>query len=267
MTTDIEWQNLRSLRGSVHSAFEELCCQLAHCEKPPEGDSFTRKGTPDAGVECFWSLPNGDEWAWQAKYFLSPPGPVQWRQLDESVKTALEKHPKLTRYTVCLPLDRADPRLEEKHHFQDAWDESVRRWEEWAADRKMAVQFDYWGQHELLLRLSHADHAGRYLFWFDRDLLSRTWFKHQVEEAIDNAGPRYTPELNVELPISRVFDGLGVTSDFHVPLARLRSRLRRAYSALRDFGPELNDSIQPARERFKQLWGTLESASVTFYSF
>lgn len=94
----IDWKNLRPWNGSQQSAFEELCCQLAACERTPGGSIFIRKGTPDAGVECFWRLPNGDERGWQAKFFLSPPGPVQWRQLNESVKTALEKHPRLVSY-------------------------------------------------------------------------------------------------------------------------------------------------------------------------
>jgi galactokinase len=31
---------------------------------------------------------------------------------------------------------------------------------------------------------------------------------------VANAGPRYTPELNVELPVAQLFDGLGRTSAF-----------------------------------------------------
>src|SRR3954449_10352321 len=64
-----EWSKLRSWNGSQEKAFEELCCQVAAAEQMPEGCKFTRKGTPDAGVECFWTLPNGNEWGWQAKFF------------------------------------------------------------------------------------------------------------------------------------------------------------------------------------------------------
>ena len=85
----INWNNLRSWNGSQESGFEELCCQLASLESVPAGAEFFRKGTPDAGVECFWRLPSIDEWAWQAKYFRSAPNPNQWRQIDDSVKTAL----------------------------------------------------------------------------------------------------------------------------------------------------------------------------------
>lgn len=66
----INWESLRAWNGSQQSAFEELCCQLAACEVFPAGSSFVRKGAPDAGIECYWTLPNGDEIAWQAKYFF-----------------------------------------------------------------------------------------------------------------------------------------------------------------------------------------------------
>ncbi len=52
----INWQNLRPWDGSQQTAFEELCCQLASCESEPLSAhaKFVRKGTPDAGVECYW---------------------------------------------------------------------------------------------------------------------------------------------------------------------------------------------------------------------
>src|SRR2546421_11471811 len=96
-----DWLSLRTLHGSREKGFEEVCSQLAAAESYPEGSKFVRKGTPDAGIECFWKLPNGDEHAWQAKFFTSPFGASQWAQIDLSVKTALKRHPRLTRYFVC----------------------------------------------------------------------------------------------------------------------------------------------------------------------
>src|SRR6266851_5986159 len=113
----LEWAKLRALDGTQHRAFEELCCQLAAQEQVPKGSKFTRKGTPDAGVEAFWTLPDGAEHGWQAKFFSSSPDNGQWQPMDNSVRDALEKHPRLTRYTVCLPIDRADARIEGRKSF------------------------------------------------------------------------------------------------------------------------------------------------------
>ena len=69
MATD--WNTLRPLNGSRDKGFEELSCQLAAGDPYPVGSKFIRKGTPDAGLECFWILPGGDEHGWQAKFFTS----------------------------------------------------------------------------------------------------------------------------------------------------------------------------------------------------
>lgn len=52
--------------------------------------------------------------------------------------------------------------------------------------------------------------------------LSTDWIIQRNEEAITNLGPRYTPELNYELDISMMFDGLQVNSDF---IERFKSKI------------------------------------------
>ena len=88
----LNWNDIRPLNGSQATGFEELCAQLARVDGP-ETSTFVRKGAPDAGVECYCVLADGSEWGWQAKYFLNALSRDQWRQLDRSIKTALEKHP------------------------------------------------------------------------------------------------------------------------------------------------------------------------------
>jgi hypothetical protein len=229
MSSQINWINLRPWNGSQQSAFEELCCQLAASEPPQPDSRFIRKGTPDAGVECFWTLPNSDEWAWQAKFFTSV-GDSQWKQLDDSVKTALDKHPRLVSYTICIPIDRADPRIDKKKWFMDKWDEHVKTWESWAKDKDKSVQFIYWGEYEIFERLTLEKHSGRYLFWFKSELFSQSWFQNRLDEAIANAGARYSPEFNVELPIARLFDGLGRTESFFNRIKILQGKLTKSFS-------------------------------------
>ena len=192
---------------------------MASYEQEPSGSRFVRKGTPDAGVECFWELPTGPEHGWQAKFFTSPPSPQQWRQVDSSVKTALEKHPALRQYTICMALDRPDARVGGHTSVLDQWNERVKKWESWAANRDMCVNFCYWGTHEITERLSRDEHRGRLFFWFHEELFTPVWFQQRLDEAIAAVGPRYTPELNVQLPLSAAFEGLSRSPDF---LARLR---------------------------------------------
>jgi hypothetical protein len=214
--------------ASQDKAFEELCCQLAHAEDVPAGSVFRRKGAPDGGVECFWTMPDANETGWQTK-FSSSLGKSQWKQIDESVKTALAKHPRLTRYVVCLPFDRADPRTVKNGKPQSSamseWDAHVRKWSAWAAERDMDVAFDYWGDHEIADRLALDVHQGRRYFWFHEEHFGPLWFTQRFEEARENLGERYTPELNVDLPVARLYDGLGCTDRFRLLFLALRGKI------------------------------------------
>lgn len=91
----------------------------------------------------------------------------------------------------------------------------------------MNVEFAHWGESALISRLSKDEHRGRRFFWLSEEVFSLAWFANQISEATANAGPRYTPELNVDLPISRNFDGLGRTAVFYNRIAKAYGELRR----------------------------------------
>jgi hypothetical protein len=231
MALSIDWHNLRTWAGSQQAAFEKLCCQLAAHENVPNGSRFIAKAAPDAGIECYWVYKDKREWGFQAKYFLSPPGDAQWRQIDESVRRALDAHPFLTRYTICMPMDRSDPRIKKQKSFMDRWKEHEKRWKGWGAKNRnrkaRTLTFEYWGTSEFLDRLAKSEHRGRVYFWFQRELFTTEWFRQRVDSAIANVGARYTPELNVDLPIAAIFDGLGRTPAFFDHIARLKGELPR----------------------------------------
>ena len=226
----LDWKSIRPLNGGREKGFEELCAQLARAEKPSESE-FTRKGTPDAGVECYAILEGGAEWAWQSKY-VDTLGDSQWSQIDRSVEKALEKHPRLVRYFVCVPLDRADARMEGRKSAQERWDDHVEKWSGWASDRGMTVEFIYWGSHELLERLARPEHIGRVRFWFDVRGFDAAWFTARLDEALETAGPRYTPEVHIDLPIAREFEAFGRTERFFdrekAHAREIRKKLRAA---------------------------------------
>jgi len=244
----ISWENLRPLNNSQFEAFEKLCCQLAQYEKVPPNSLFIPKGDPDGGVECYWKFPNGKEWGWQAKFFRSPPTKSQWSQIDESVEKALEKHPELIKYIICLPLDRPDPRIEGRKSFMDKWDEHVEKWKGWSQEKGISLEFEYWGSHEILEHLSRKEHAGRFFFWFHEEFFNRQWFIDHVEEKISNVGPRYTPELNVDLPIADIFDSLGRTSNFYSLITNFYGKIAKSFNQIHP------DRIKETlKEEFNQL--------------
>lgn len=159
----MDFSQIRILNGSRQKSFEELVCQLASRSKPENAKEFIRKDGAggDAGVECYWKLTDGSEHAWQAKYFLNPLGPSQWKQISKSVESALAKHPYLTKYYVCLPRDRTDSRrLNKGKHILselDRWEQHVKRWKTLAKEKTMQVEFVYWGNHEISSLLFSKD--------------------------------------------------------------------------------------------------------------
>ena len=227
----LNWNDIRPLNGSKAEGFEELCAQLGRAESP-DSDSFFRKGSPDAGVECYCVLDDGSEWGWQAKYFLSALSSSQWSQLDRSIKTSLEKHPALTRYFVCIPRDRSDARSPGRTSELRRWQKRVEKWQSWARDRCMDVQYIWWGSSELVERLSQNEHIGRRFFWFDQTGFDEEWFQARVNEALEAAGPRYTAELHVELGIAEDLERFARSELVFDEVKSAAKEIRRAHQYL-----------------------------------
>lgn len=263
MPVDINFERIRPYRGSRNNGFEEVCCQLAGLEPPSDDAEFVRKegSGGDAGVECYWRLGDGTEHAWQAKYFFKL-GKSQWQQIDDSVGTALKKHRALRRYTVCLPIDLSEQRVQNTFSQRACWDSRVAKWEKWARDLGMRVEFGLWGQHELVTRLTRDDpqYSGRTLYWFDTAILGIGWFRRMVEHAIANIGERYTPELNIELPISMVFDGLAVTPQY---LHKVEVAHRHVLDAASKFGSHLKAFSGKENNELPDLPGAYEEKART----
>ncbi len=260
---NLSWNRLRSLNNSQNNAFEEVCCQLAAYEVVPLGSRFTRKGRPDGGVECFWQFPDGSEWAWQAK-FVTSLGNTQWREVDDSVKAALRAHsPNLKRYTVCFPFDFPDARVAGQKSLKAKWDERVKKWQGWATNAGLSVEFDYWGEHHIWERLSRVEHRGRLFFWFNHEYFDMTWLKHRIDEAVENARDRYTPALHVPLPIAGIFDGLGRTTAFCDLLKKRIGEIRELHrKASFEFEePEIKNKYAALAEQVQRLFLQLQTAS------
>ena len=248
----IRWDNIKSYNNSQNNAFEELVCQLAREEDIVEKKKFYRVAAPDGGVESYCILENGDEYGWQAKFF-STMGTSQWGQLKESFETAFRTHPNLTKYYICIPLDRQDPRRSQQMWFMDRWNQKVLEWSEYAKAHSRDVTFEYWGSSEIVHRLSQVKHAGRKLFWFSQEDFSERWFESQVETSINNLGKRYTPELNVELEISRYFDAMSKNDSFrsftkekfHSFLLKVNKALDSLHSSpAKDETIHINEAVQ-----------------------
>ena len=215
MSIDIDFTCIKPFKGDQRKGFEELCCQLYSLDPPELAARFIRKGgSGDAGVECYWILNDGSEHGLQAKYFTRFED-AHWGQVDDSVQTALLKHPRLTKYIICIPDNLRDRRATRKNgrkekRQQKSWDEHVLKWIGWAHKKGMEVDFVLWNDFELTIRLTSADpqYSGRALHWFNKHILTPEWFRNKFEISRDDLHGRYTPECNVELSLMELFHAL-----------------------------------------------------------
>jgi hypothetical protein len=238
---DISFENIRPYDGTRHSGFEELCSQLASLEPGPAEAKFYRKGRGgDAGVECYQQRADGTEVGWQAKYLF------EWdrnltAQLDDSIGTALDNHPKLVEYVVCLPFDLSDSRTGRGKTARQKWDDWCAKWRRVAAKEKRDLTFTLWGRTELVARLARDEpaYSGRVLYWFGREALTTSWFQEQFEKARVALGTRYTPETNIELPIRQYF--LAFARD-----TSLQKQIDEWFLRVSDEGRSAVDSIRKA---------------------
>lgn len=227
----INWNNIRAIDGQ-REGFEELVCQLAGQEKIETQTEFTRIGKPDGGKECFWELENGDIYGWQAKYFINSLSNSQWSQVNDSVKTTIDNHPKLTKYYIAIPVDRPDGKGRGKSMLQK-WNDYVASWKEYALSKKMNVSFIYWGKHELEIRLRKPENEGLIYYFFNESELIDSWFETKNQESIDALGGRYTPELNFDLPFLEFHNGFTRDQKFSDQInyhyEKVLERYRRTY--------------------------------------
>ena len=209
------WTDIRTLNHSQNDSFEELVCQLAKKEFIVSKKEFCRNGKPDGGVECYWLQSDGREIVWQAKFFTTSFSNTQWQQIDSSVNTALDTHPNISKYIIALPIDPPDARLSQMQSMRDKWNERVRKWQRWATAKGMSVDFEPWWSSDIIERLARPENVGLKYFFFNEREFTTDWFKRKNEKSIADLGVRYTPKLNIELDIAKIFDGLLRNEEFY----------------------------------------------------
>ncbi|HUF54244.1 MAG TPA: hypothetical protein VMR52_10785 [Dehalococcoidia bacterium] len=208
--------------GSQHRAFEELCYQLIPTLRPQNlGSKLTRLGTPDGGVEALVTEADGTASAWQAKYFAEL-ADSQLKQMDKSFTNAITRHPQITKYYFCLPIDRGLAPKAGAEGAMDRWNKRLAKWSKLAEEADREVKIEFVGHSELMAALTSNGQEGRIRYWFDLTLFGEDWFDERLRLAISDAGPRYSKTLRVDLPISQVFDGLARSSDVE---ARIKHQL------------------------------------------
>lgn len=210
----IQWNKIKTFNGSQNNAFEELVCQLANAELIEKKKKFVRIAAPDGGIESYVELENGEIYGWQAKFFLNSFSTSQWQQIGDSFKEALKNYPTLTKYYICCPVDRNNAFINGRESFLQKWETYTAKWIQEAVEVGRHVVFEYWGSFELNDRLNQEHNVGKRKYWFSDHEFTDDWFKNHNQTALANLGNRYTPAINVDLPISINLEAVTRTKAF-----------------------------------------------------
>ncbi len=132
----------------------------------------------------------------------------------------------------------------------------------------MCVEFVWWGSSELLERLSQNKHIGRVYFWFGQRGFDDDWFKARLDEAVEAAGPRYMPEVHVDLPFVSDLELFGRTESAFNEVKSLARKIRKELQIAKGLysikeGPSVTSALDDLFEAGKKI---LKSFSLLEYT-
>lgn len=183
---NFRFSDIRALDGKQSQGFEELCVQLLPwlVAEPIERVVRVDGRGGDGGVEAIAHAASGLRVGLQSKFF-SVLGRSQWAQIKESVKTAMDKHPELTRYLVCVPLERTPAQI-------TTWGVLVADWKK----VNPTLSVEWVGSSELFGHLLKPAASHLKTYWFSCPDFSIDWVATQTQVAIGQLHDRYTPRLH-----------------------------------------------------------------------
>jgi hypothetical protein len=208
---EIKFHSIAARCGSQAKAFEELCCQLAKRTCPNNATFERYRGAGgDGGVECLARLADGSVTGWQAKFVFDIDGLLI--QAKDSLQTALSIHKDLKKYVVCFPFNPTGKTGRTNKRGRPAKSETDKL-NDWLAKTTKAakttgrdIAIECWPASLMQdLILQHDPSGGIRHYFFSATVLSSEWFHEHLVGAAKAAGPRYTPELNVETAMWRWF--------------------------------------------------------------
>jgi hypothetical protein len=224
--------SIRSWEGSQDRAFEELCYQLR--DPTPDGADLWKLGNPDGGYEWFVRHANGVEWGWQAKFTSDIDTAL--KLMEVSLKTVTVKRPRCRRLTFCIPFDLPDsPDEGKRKSARQKFIDRKRSWRERipGADR---IKIELWQAGDLVERLAKPEHRGMAWFFWDEEVFGPDWCQARLKVTADIAGARYTPALNVDLPIAFSLEGLARSGAFLTRFQQRRGAFVKAARRIKQGG-------------------------------
>lgn len=238
----IDWSKLKTYKGNKYLSFEELCYQIAKELYGEKGDftSIDDSGGGD-GVEFYLTLPNGDQWGWQAKFY-HPNARLSIGNRKQSIKGSLikacQEHKRLKKWILCTPTnftpdqkDKKGKRIQgEQTWFKDKLPNSV--------PENMEVKLEHWSESDFNNWLSSPHFAGKRLYFFGELELTLDWFRTQFKKQEASVRDRFNPVLHTKTNIDRQIHALLGDRAF---VERLTKQIKKCEKLLKEYNGSLED--------------------------
>ena len=246
----VDWSKLKTYQGSKYRSFEELCYQIAKeiCGEKGQFTSIDDSGGGD-GVEFYMTLPNGDQWGWQAKFY-HPNSRLnasnRKRSIEGSLKKACQTHTHLKKWILCTP-SKFTPG--EQEWFENTLCQSI--------PKNMNVELKRWGDSKFNNWLSEPRFSGKWHYFFGELELSIDWFKTQFNKQMASVEKKFSSVLHTETRVDANLHALLGDKGFVHQITELIEKLQ---SELSDLKEAIDDLKQPIPNGIE--WDEVEKSKV-----
>ena len=200
----IDFHRIRPYDGSHSGGFEQLAVELF-----ARAHGLTRQlvrvngAGGDGGVEAYAEVAGKGKLGMQAKFF-DELKVAQWRQIDKSVKAALDQHPDMKEYHVYMSLDRTKGRKGKTKGQVEKWDKHVEDWHN--LPNGADVEFIWQGKFEIELALKDPANRDLLFYWFGTPQFDDAWLNRLLQASLKTLGDRYQPDRHVGATVGRELD-------------------------------------------------------------
>ena len=233
----INWSKLKPYHNDTPRNFEKLCFQIANRLYQDNG-GFTPiddSGGGD-GVEFYLTLPNDDQWGWQAKFYhpnkrLS--NSSRKEKIISSLRKACKVHPRLKKWVLCTPTDFTP---KEQIWFDNELSKEI--------PDGMCVELEHWGDSKFNNWLSDPNFRGILNYFFGELELDLEWFKTQFEKQKASIGEKFDSSLHTEIDVEIDIHALLGDHAFAEHITESIEKLEEELEDLNDAVDNLNKPIQ-----------------------
>lgn len=201
----MDWSKFNNHGESNNRAFEVMCNLLfeSWCKRDYSQQlstfSFINGAGGDGGVEAVAYLIDNQIIAVQSKWFPNKVDNTQIKQIETSFKTALNVHPNITKYVVCIPRDLGDKKIikggaSTNNTERNKWNRLVLK----LTSTNPNTEIILWDETSIQRQLTRPENEGIYKFWFENTVVFESQIKLAYEKVKYGWGNlKYIPEIHI----------------------------------------------------------------------